>query len=114
MTATISSTVGGSAGDRRAFFGGARPAWWPGIVAGDGRRRPTTDEQAWLPPLESGQVAACSNRAGPNAGRSSPGAGELGCCRLAARLRKPRNQRSSSAISAVSLRLQTGGERSDE
>ena len=34
---------------------------------------------------------------GPTRGRSSPGAGELGCCRLAARLRKPRNQPSSSS-----------------
>jgi hypothetical protein len=46
-------------------------AWSPGI--GDGRRRPTTDEQTWLPPLESGQVAACSTELGQNAGQEFTG-----------------------------------------
>jgi hypothetical protein len=42
MTATISSTVGGSAGyltPLTPLLPGGRPALWPGIAAG-GRRRP--------------------------------------------------------------------------
>jgi hypothetical protein len=52
----------------------------PGMMAGHRRRgpgtaggEPTTDEQTWLPPLETGQVAACSNRARPNAGQEFTG-----------------------------------------
>ena len=41
ITATISSTVGGSAGYTIPLLRGARPALWPGIAAGD-RRRPVT------------------------------------------------------------------------
>jgi hypothetical protein len=39
MTATIYSTVGGSAGCLIPLFRGGRPALWPGIAAGE-RRRP--------------------------------------------------------------------------
>ena len=39
MTATISSTIGGSAGYRIPLLRGGRPAGWPGWVA-DERRRP--------------------------------------------------------------------------
>jgi hypothetical protein len=39
ITAMISSTLGGSAGYRSPLLRGGRPAWNPGIVAGD-RRRP--------------------------------------------------------------------------
>jgi hypothetical protein len=37
MTATISSTVGGSAGYTCPSFLGACPALWPGIAAGERR-----------------------------------------------------------------------------
>ena len=70
------------------------------------QRRPTTDEQIRLPPLESGVgCAACATRPGPERRAwRSPGPGELGCCRLPGRLRKRRNQPSSSSISSASWR----------
>ena len=45
ITATISSTVGGSAGYTRPLFLGACPALWPGIAAGD-RRRPAASSNS--------------------------------------------------------------------
>ena len=55
MTATISSTVGGSAGCRIPLLRGVRQALWPGIAAGE-RRRPVassnTDEED-ISPFES-------------------------------------------------------------
>jgi hypothetical protein len=42
MTATISATVGGSAGQRWPLLRGERPAWYPGMspaIAGDRRHR---------------------------------------------------------------------------
>ena len=57
------------------------------------------------PSSESGQVAACSTELGQNGGRSSPAAGELGSCRLAARVGKRRNQPSSWSMSEAALRL---------
>ena len=70
------------------------------------QRRPRTDEQIRLPPLESGVgCAACATRPGPERRAwRSPGPGELGCCRLPGRLRKRRNQPSSSSISSASWR----------
>jgi hypothetical protein len=54
MTATISSTVGGSAGYRTPLLRGGRPALWPGIAAGE-RLRPVasskTDEEDIAPSL---------------------------------------------------------------
>ena len=44
MTATISSTLGGSAGYRCPLFPGAWPKWNPGKVAGD-RRRPAPERR---------------------------------------------------------------------
>ena len=56
MTATISSTVGGSAGYTRPLFLGACPALWLGIAAGE-RRRPAASsnnsQKTSLPPFES-------------------------------------------------------------
>src|SRR5437763_848620 len=54
MTATLSSTVGGSAGYRTPLLRGGRPALWPGIAAGE-RLRPVassnTEEEDIAPSL---------------------------------------------------------------
>jgi hypothetical protein len=47
MTATISSTAGGSAGYRSPLLRGGRPQWKPGMVAGD-RRRPAASSKTGL------------------------------------------------------------------
>jgi hypothetical protein len=44
MTATISSTAGGSAGYRRPLLRGGRPQWNPGMVAGHRRRPPASSK----------------------------------------------------------------------
>jgi hypothetical protein len=70
ITAMISSTFGGSAGYRRPLLPGGRPAWNPGIVAGE-RRRPArssntsdmTPAWGWNEP-RIGQSAAPLRRQG--------------------------------------------------
>ena len=64
------------------------------LSCANSRRRPTTDEQAWLPPLESGRVAACSNRAGQNARLEVTG-------RRRARLLPPARQVAEATESAL-------------
>src|SRR5947209_2412617 len=66
MTATISSTVGGSAGYLTPLFRGGRPALWPGIAAGE-RRRPVassnTGEEDIAPSLREQIVDPYSSTA---------------------------------------------------
>src|SRR5947209_9637685 len=51
MTATISSTVGGSAGYRSPLLRGGRPALWPGIAAGERLRPVASNEEDIAPSL---------------------------------------------------------------
>jgi hypothetical protein len=59
MTAMISSTLGGSAGYRSPLLRGGRPAWNPGMVAGE-RRRPARSSRNsdMAPPRARGRARA--------------------------------------------------------
>ena len=79
IAATISSTVGGSAGYRMPLLRGERPAWKFGIVAGE-RRRPAASSRGsdMVPPSGHGsRRRACSSHQGkasaiPRCGGSPP------------------------------------------
>jgi hypothetical protein len=83
----------------------ARVRWDPaGMMAGHCRRGSGTAGGVQQLMSRHGSLLGRADRLlpaltapGQNAGKSSPAAGELGSCRLAARLRKPRNQPSSSS-----------------
>jgi hypothetical protein len=68
MTATISWTFGGSAADPRPVLRGGRPAWKPGVVAGD-RRRPGASSKTFgiTPSLGSRAPSVTASRLQPRA-----------------------------------------------